>query len=135
MSQPYYDKTLRQYHIGAGQQFFLLSISQTPGISILELAQQGHFDNASATRAAQKLLSEGYITIVPDETDKRIRRMYTTEKAKPVLDEIVDMKNTWYQIVVDGLSSEERKTAERLMKRVADNAYRYNQRMKDREKD
>ena len=35
--QSYYDDVLREYGIGCGQQFFLLRISQLPGISLLEV--------------------------------------------------------------------------------------------------
>lgn len=37
LSQAYFDKKLKPYGIGCGQQFFLLRIHEHPGISVLEL--------------------------------------------------------------------------------------------------
>ena len=44
LSQIYFDEQLAPYHIGCGQQFFLLHIYRHPGINQYELAYQDHYD-------------------------------------------------------------------------------------------
>ena len=64
--QIYYDEYLTPYHIGCGQQFFLLRIYEKPGISPYELASMGMYDKGTCARALKKLEGEGYIERVVD---------------------------------------------------------------------
>ena len=54
-SQAFFDETLAPYHIGCGQQFFLMRIYEQPGISQFELAETGSFDKGTCARAVKKL--------------------------------------------------------------------------------
>lgn len=56
-SQAYFDETLAPYHIGCGQQFFLMRIYEQPGISQFELAETGSFDKGTCARAVKSLRS------------------------------------------------------------------------------
>ena len=60
LSNIYFANELSSYQIGCGQQFFLLQIFKNPGISLQELASNGSFDKATATRAVKKLEEEAY---------------------------------------------------------------------------
>ena len=55
LSNIYFANELSSYQIGCGQQFFLLQIFKNPGISLQELASNGSYDKATATRAVKKL--------------------------------------------------------------------------------
>ena len=79
LSNRFYDRVLSPYQIGCGQQFFLLRIYENQGISMYDLARMGRFDKGTVTRAVQKLEEQGYVRCVPDERDKRVRRLYTTD--------------------------------------------------------
>lgn len=125
LGQTFFNKGLKDYGIGCGQQFFLLRIHENPGITVLDLAQTGYYDNGTATRAVQKLEAEGYVRSSADEFDRRIRRNYTTEKALPVIEETYRLKQAWSQVLLDGLSPEEGEQAEALLKRLSENAHHY----------
>lgn len=135
MNQQFYDKRLAKHRIGSGQQFFLMEIDAHPGISVLELARQGHFDNGSATRAAQKLESEGYIRIEPDSRDRRIRRMYPTDRAPELIADTVASKREWFDVLVDGLSEEDVKNAERLFLHMSENAVAFMKKENEKKKE
>ena len=60
-SQAFFDETLAPYHIGCGQQFFLMRIYEQPGISQFELAETGSFDKGTCARAVKKLEELGYL--------------------------------------------------------------------------
>ena len=85
LSNRFYDRVLSPYQIGCGQQFFLLRIYENQGISMYDLARMGRFDKGTVTRAVQKLEEQGYVRCVPDERDKRVRRLYTTDMVEPIL--------------------------------------------------
>ena len=53
LSQIYFDEQLAPYHIGCGQQFFLLHIYRHPGINQYELAYQDHYDKGTTARAVK----------------------------------------------------------------------------------
>lgn len=124
-AQRYYDRELSKYGIGCGQQFFLLHIHSNQGTSMYDLAQLGHFDKGTVTKAVQKLEEEGYIRIEVDAKDRRIRRLYTTEKAGAVLQAVYDMRVKWNEVMTEGMTEEEVKTASRLMAKMAENVYHY----------
>ena len=123
--QSYYDDVLREYGIGCGQQFFLLRISQLPGISLLELAQIGSFDRGTATRAVQKLEELGYIRRVGDPNDRRVVRLYVTEKARPVIEATLAARQRWNDILTQGMTSKQREAAKTLLVAMSQNAHQY----------
>ncbi len=122
LSQAFFDKKLKPYGIGCGQQFFLLRIHEHPGISVLELAQIGHYDNGTATRAIQKLEQQGYVRCEQGSLDKRVRRIYATEAAQPVIEKTREITAAWRSRLTDGFTEEERETALSLLERMSANA-------------
>ncbi len=125
MTNAHFNEEMAQFSLGAGQQFFMHRIAKYPGVSMAELARMGYYDNCTATRAVKKLADAGYVRIEADKKDGRIKRLYATEEAKPLLDAIRQMRGQWYTIVTDGLSEEEQKQLGELLERVADNACRH----------
>lgn len=123
--QSYYDDVLRDYGIGCGQQFFLLHISQLPGISLLELAQIGNFDRGTATRAVQKLAELGYIRRVGDPSDRRVVRLYVTGQARPVIEATLAARQRWNDILTQGMTPQQRAEAQKLLVAMSQNAHRY----------
>lgn len=122
ISQIYYDEQLAPYHIGSGQQFFLMRIHKHPGISQQELAEKGFYDKGTTARAVKKLEQENYIIRKADENDKRIIRLYVTQKGEllmPIIDQVIA---DWRGIITEGMSKEEADEIEKGMQRIAQNA-------------
>lgn len=121
----FFDQALAPYSIGGGQQFFLAQIADNEGISMYDLAQRGKFDKTTVTRSIQKLVSRGYITCETDEDDRRIRHLYTTEEARPLLADLRDLRRKWEDILIQGLSEEEIQWTKSLMEKIASNSVKY----------
>lgn len=121
----FYDRALAPYGIGCGQQFFLLRIFEHQGINVLDLARLGQFDKETATRAVQKLEEEGYIRSEPDPQDRRMRRLYTTPAAEPIVQEVFAARERWNQILTRGIRQEEIEQADKLLAHMAENALNY----------
>ena len=121
----FYDRALAPYGIGCGQQFFLLRIFEHQGINVLDLARLGQFDKGTATRPVQKLEEEGYIRSEPDPQDRRMRRLYTTPAAEPIVQEVFAARERWNQILTRGIRQEEIEQADKLLAHMAENALNY----------
>lgn len=129
-SRSFYDRRLEHFGVTSGLPFFLLRISEFPGLTLSELAEKGRFDKATTQRAVRKLEQMGYIKITTDPDDHRIRRMTLTDAARPVLEECYQMLEDWQNIITAGLSAEEIQVVEKLMEKVSDNAYCYTRQTK-----
>ena len=125
LSNIYFANELSSYQIGCGQQFFLLQIFKNPGISLQELAFNGSFDKATATRAVKKLEEEAYVRTETDGEDKRVRHIYATEKARTVVDITRNSVDSLTEVMLEGFTEEERDSAEAFLIRMADNSYRH----------
>lgn len=125
ISQAYFDDTLTNYHIGSGQQFFLMRIHDMPGISQLEIAEMGHYDKGTTARAVKKLEDEGYVYRIIDEHDRRISKLYVTPSGEELVMVIVTMLHDWYDFLTLEFDDEEKIVVEKLMSRIADNAQKY----------
>lgn len=122
LSNRFYDRVLAPYQIGCGQQFFLLRIYEHNGISMYDLARMGQFDKGTVTRACQKLEELGYIRSEPDRRDKRVRRLYVTEKAAAAAREVYEAREHWNALLTRNMSPEEADLARSLLERIAENA-------------
>ena len=125
LSNIYFANELSSYQIGCGQQFFLLQIFKNPGISLQELASNGSFDKATATRAVKKLEEEAYVRTETDGEEKRVRHIYATEKARTVVDITRNSVDSLTEVMLEGFTEEERDSAEAFLIRMADNSYRH----------
>lgn len=123
--QIYFDEQLAPYHIGCGQQFFLLHICQNPGITQFELANIDRFDKGTCARAVKKLEEQAYITRRTDDKDHRIFKLYVTREGAEVVTFVNQILMDWHGIISEGMSQEECKMAEKLMSKLAVNAGAY----------
>lgn len=123
--QIFFDKKLKPYGIGCGQHVFILRIHENPGISILGLAQKGCYDNATATRAVKKLEQKGYIKIISDTKDKRIKRLYVTEKAQELISFNYEIKEEWMEIIMKGMDIDKREKMTEHLKSMSEYANEY----------
>lgn len=124
-SNRFYDRELARFGIGCGQQFFLLKVLENDGLSMFDLAGMGHFDKGTVTKACQKLEEQGYLTCEADPSDRRVRRMHVTDRGREVAAELYATRERWNDALTHGMTPEEVEQAERLLSRLAENAFRY----------
>ena len=92
---------------------------------IVLMAQIGSFDRGTATRAVQKLEELGYIRRVGDPNDRRVVRLYVTEKARPVIEATLAARQRWNDILTRGMTSKQREAAKTLLVAMSQNAHQY----------
>ena len=124
-TQKYFDKQLLEEQIGSGQLMFLLLINENEGISLQALSVKGCFDKGTVTKGIQKLEELGYVNIESSESDKRVRCLYTTEKAKAMIGDIYLMRREWWERLTKDMTQEESEEFNRLQAKIVENARRY----------
>lgn len=105
-TQKYFDRYLTKYNLGSGQMIFLLLINEHEGITMQQLTLVGEFDKGTTTKSIQKLVEEGYIEMINDEEDKRVRRLYTTKKTAEIASELYQIRNNLSNLLTQGMSAE-----------------------------
>ena len=88
----YFDKALARYDIGSGQIFFLFMINENEGITMQELTRLSEVDKGTTTKSIARLIDKGYVEMKVDETDRRVRRLYMTPAAAPLLQYIYEQR-------------------------------------------
>lgn len=86
---------------------FLLEVCEIPGISQDRLSRRLLVDKSSVARQSLSLEEMGYIERKPCTEDRRITRVYPTQKALSLLPEITEAWRTWEELVTGELSEEE----------------------------
>lgn len=115
----YFDAMLEEFQIGSGQQFFLLRIFEHDGITLYDLAKTGGYDKGTATKAVQKLVDQGYVECVVDETDKRVRHLHITPSGIPVVEHLYEIRAYWKSQLLDGITEEQEEELLILFEKMA----------------
>ena len=91
--QKYFDKTMARYDIGSGQLIFLFLINEHEGITMNEVSRIGEVDKGTTTKSIQKLIEQDYVQSRTDENDRRVKRLYTTQRASEIMSTLYNLRN------------------------------------------
>ena len=97
---------------------YLMEICAEPGISQDRLAGRICINKSNVARQAAFLEEGGFITRVSCQNDKRVMRLYPTEKAIALLPEIGQIMNTWEDLLTQGLTEDEKEILATLLARM-----------------
>ena len=120
-AQGYFTGKLKPFHIGPGQQAYLLALLPNESIMQEDLARRLHVDKANVTRAIQGLVEQGYVKRELSQTDKRAFQISLTTKGEQVRTEVEAIAFAWMQNVRSPLTDDEWTTVEAYMQRIANN--------------
>lgn len=111
----------KQFDLTKGQYLYLVRVGENPGIIQEHLAEMIKVDRTTAARSVQKLEAKGMITRLPDENNKKIKRLYLSDQGKKVYP-IIERENAYSnQIALQSLSEEQATELERLLRIVSQN--------------
>lgn len=89
------------------------------------LAQLGCYDKGTVTKGVQRLEEVGYVTIEVSPTDKRVRTLRTTAKAKEIIGQIYLIRQQWWDQITQNMSEDEAALFEKLQSKAVANALDY----------
>ncbi|PYF08437.1 MarR family winged helix-turn-helix transcriptional regulator [Ureibacillus chungkukjangi] len=111
----------KEIDLTKGQYLYLVRICENPGIIQEKLAEMIKVDRTTAARAIKKLESNGFIEKKDDKNNKKIKKLYPTEKGKNTYP-FIKRENDYSNLVaLEGFSETEAETIFTLLQKVRKN--------------
>lgn len=111
----------KELDLTKGQYLYLVRICENPGIIQEQLLELIKVDRSTATRAIQKLELNGFIEKEPDTENKKIKRLFPSEKGKEAYPFIKRENEHSNHVALDGFTETEAELAARLLRRIRKN--------------
>ncbi|WP_102346083.1 MarR family winged helix-turn-helix transcriptional regulator [Bacillus sp. Marseille-P3661] len=111
----------KEYDLTKGQYLYLVRICENPGIIQEKLAEMIKVDRTTAARAIKKLQMNGFIEKKEDQHNKKIKKLFPTEKGENVYPYIKKEHDYSNNVALAGFSETEVEAAFNLLQRVRKN--------------
>lgn len=133
-TQAYIDKELAKFNLTIGTYPYLLVLNKNEGISQNEISRELNVDKAMSARTVKKLIKLGYIRKEENREDIRSYKLYTTDKAKSIIPEIIEILNDFTNILVQGNDKETIESSMDFLESVLENGKKYRKKCCERVK-
>ncbi|MFD0050966.1 MarR family winged helix-turn-helix transcriptional regulator [Actinomycetes bacterium NPDC127524] len=111
----------KEFDLTKGQYLYLVRICENPGIIQEKLAEMIKVDRTTAARAIKKLEMNGFIEKKEDQHNKKIKKLFPTDKGKNVFP-IIKRENEYSNTAaLKGLTQEETEIIANLLQKVRKN--------------
>ena len=117
----YLDKQLAPFGVKRSQHMFLIKICASPGIMQDSLMDIFYIHPSNIVRTIAALEKQGMITRTPNDQDKRTWRLYPTDRALSVLEDIRTVCKKTETLLLQDFSEEEKKLLTDLLMRAGRN--------------
>ena len=121
----YRDKALAPLGLCSRQGMYIREICACPGISQEQLTRIIRINKSNVARQVAAMEEEGYIQRQCCGKDKRVMRLYPTQKALDILPQIMEVMENWEASLLQGLTPEERDVLRGTLSRVLENARQF----------
>ena len=120
--QKAFARELADYHIGWGHFAILASLYEKEGHSQDGLALSRGFDKTMIAKSVVRLEEEGLIYRKVDPKDKRVKRLYLTEKGRGLRSEMHKIGHQLNDLLFTGFQPDEAEQAMKILRKIAINA-------------
>ncbi len=104
------------------QHIYIFHVCKCPGISQEQLAGRICVNKSNITRQLGLLEQEGFVRRESDPEDRRVLRVYPTNKAEAVLPRVYELMEDWDRLLLEELNQEEQICLLSLLKRITKKA-------------
>jgi DNA-binding MarR family transcriptional regulator len=111
----------KEYDLTKGQYLYLVRVCENPGIIQEKLAEMIKVDRTTAARAIKKLELHGFIEKKEDQHNRKIKKLFPTEKGGRVYPFIKREHDYSNRVALEGFSESEAETMLNLLQRVRKN--------------
>ena len=111
----------KEFDLTKGQYLYLVRICENPGIIQEKLAEMIKVDRTTAARAIKKLEMSGFIEKKDDQQNRKIKRLFPTERGANVYPYIKRENEYSNSVALEGFSEGEIETMVHLLQRVRRN--------------
>ncbi|RXJ81807.1 MarR family winged helix-turn-helix transcriptional regulator [Arcobacter sp. F2176] len=116
-----FNKQIKEFDISPEQWSLIFRIVENNGLTQKELASSTYKDQANITRSLDRLEKKGFLTRLVNSKDRRIINIFSTSKAKELVEIIVPISKQYNQLLSTGLSQEEYESLIGLLNKVYTN--------------
>ncbi|WP_419768383.1 MarR family winged helix-turn-helix transcriptional regulator [Arcobacter sp.] len=116
-----FNKQIKEFDISPEQWSLIFRIVENNGLTQKELASSTYKDQANITRSLDRLEKKGFLTRLVNSKDRRIINIFSTSKAKELVEIIVPISKQYNQLLSAGLSQEEYESLIGLLNKVYTN--------------
>ncbi|MCX6693571.1 MAG: MarR family transcriptional regulator [Methanomicrobiales archaeon] len=120
--QKSFAKELAPYHIGWGHFAILVSLYEMEGRSQDSLALSRGFDKTMIAKSVVRLEEEGFVRRETDQDDKRVKRLYLTEKSRNLRQEMERIGYRLNEVLLRDSDADESALIMRNLRKIALNA-------------
>ena len=120
--QVFLNRRLKGYKLGRGQFSVLNALLHHDGENQDTLSQTLRIDKGTTARSVQKLEENGYVRREVMAKDRRSNRIFVTDQARAIHQEIHEILREWNSLLTANLTDEERAQLDGLLMRVVGNA-------------
>ena len=111
----------KEYDLTKGQYLYLVRICENPGIIQEKVAELIKVDRTTAARAVKKLELNGFIEKKEDAYNKKIKRLFPTDKGEQIYPFIKREHDHSNHVALAGFSEREAETLFHLLQRARKN--------------
>ena len=111
----------KEYDLTKGQYLYLVRICENPGIIQEKLAELIKVDRTSAARSIKKLEINGFIEKREDKYNRKIKKLFSTEKGERVYPFIIRENEHSESVALKGFSDNEAEILLSLLQRARKN--------------
>lgn len=111
----------KELDLTKGQYLYLVRVCEHPGIIQEKLAEMLKVDRTTAARAVQKLELQGFVTRRGDADNKKIKRIYPTERGEQAYPFLKREGEHSCAVALSGIADEEAERLLALLKQVRRN--------------
>ena len=116
-----FDRELAPLGITRSQWWVLSFIARSNGLPQTQLAHELEVGKVALVSLVDKLQAAALVDRVPDKDDRRVKRVFLTDKARKLLDEITPVSKAFNDRILAGLRQEDLDTTARTLFKMKQN--------------
>jgi len=109
---------IRPAGVALGQWAVLLVLWARDGMTQAELSREVAIEPPTVVRTIDRMVRDGLVSRAPDPVDGRLSRIYLTERARSLRDELVPLAAAVNEEILNGLTATEARTLRRLLAKL-----------------
>ncbi len=116
-----FDRELAPLGITRSQWWVLAFISRNNGLPQTQLANELDVGKVALGSLIDRLQQGGFVTREPDEKDRRVKRVFLTDNARQLLNDIEPVSSDFNGRILEGVSLEDIKGTSRMLAKMKEN--------------
>jgi MarR family transcriptional regulator, organic hydroperoxide resistance regulator len=115
--------TLRELGLYVGQEMIMSQLWEKEGVAQTQLADACGLEKPTITKIMERMSEAGLIRVEKDQKDRRVRRVYLTERGRSLKGEV---RRRWYLVedqLFKGLSERDKSDFRQFLERMRANMY------------